>query len=183
MKLPTKKFTIEDYHKMSDMGIFDYSDHLELIKGEIIQMSPIGSKHASCINKLNRMLNQKLVDEVIISIQNPIKLEDDSEPQPDVVLLKYRSDFYAEEHPKFSDILLLIEVADSSINYDRNVKIPLYAENKINQVWLIDLNEEYLEIYNNPESNYYRNMQKLSRKDTINLNILSSIEIQVSNLF
>ncbi|MBL1211176.1 Uma2 family endonuclease [Geminocystis sp. GBBB08] len=183
LRLPTLKFSIEDYHQMINFGILKEDYPIELIKGEIVEMSPVGFKHASCVKKLNSLFAEKLGDKVIIGVQDPIKLNNNSEPQPDIVLLKPREDFYAFNHPTADDIFLLIEVADSSIDYDRNVKLPLYAESKIKEVWLIDLNQNFLEVYQNPQENYYQNIQKLSPKNTVNLNNPSTIKIDLDKLF
>lgn len=181
--LSTKKFNIKDYHQMIHVGILQEDDGIELIRGEIVEMSPVGFKHAACVKKLNSLFAKKLGDQVIIGVQDPIKLNDNSEPQPDLVLLKPCEDFYATQHPIPDDIFLLIEVADTSIEYDRSIKIPLYAESKIQEVWLIDLNQNFLEIYQNPQSNYYQNRQKLSSQNLVVLNNLDKIEINVSDLF
>ena len=178
-----KKFTRDIYHKMAESAIFQESDRLELIKGEIIEMSPVGTRHASCVNKLNQLLGKKLPSETIISVQNPIVLTNNSEPQPDLVILKYRPDFYANEHPHPEDILLLIEVSDSSIDYDKNVKIPLYAENKISEVWLVNLNDNCVEIHQKPYQNYYQIIQKLSSINNAILSNFPTIEIKISELF
>ena len=154
---------------MAESAIFQESDRLELIKGEIIEMSPVGTRHASCVNKLNQLLAKKLPTETIVSVQNPIVLSNNSEPQPDLVILKYRSDFYANEHPKPEEILLLIEVSDSSIEYDQSIKIPLYAENQISEVWLVNLNNNCVEIHQKPYQNYYQSIQKLSASRTQDL--------------
>jgi len=183
VKLPTKKFTIAEYHQMITLGVLKEDENLELIKGEIIAMSPVGFKHSSCVNKLNYLLNLNLANQAIISVQNPIKLKDNSEPQPDLVLLKFSQDFYNLRLPQPEDILLVIEVADTSIEYDRNVKIPLYAENKISEVWLIDLNQKLVEVYQNPENNYYKIRQKLGNKDILNLIIDSKITVNIKDLF
>ncbi len=191
LTLHRKKFTREIYYKMAELGLFQednpkeicYTKRLELIKGEIFEMSPVGFKHASCVKKLNYLLMKKLSDKVILGVQDPIKLKDNTEPQPDLVLLKPRPDFYIREHPQPEDIFLLIEVADSSINYDREVKLPLYAENKIHEVWLIDLNKKILEVHQNPYNNYYQNIQKLSSINNVCLSNFTDIEIKVSDLF
>ncbi|NCO75182.1 MAG: Uma2 family endonuclease [Cyanobacteria bacterium] len=183
LTLSRKKFDIEEYHQIINIGIFKEDYTIELIKGEIFEMSPVGFKHASCVNKLNQFFSLQFGHEVIISVQNPIKLNNNSEPQPDLVLLKPREDFYGTQHPTPDDIFLLIEVADSSIEYDRNVKLPIYAESKIQEVWLIDLNQNFLETYKNPEANYYQNMQKLSNNNIVTLNFPHKIDINVNNLF
>lgn len=120
LTLPRKKFSIEEYHQIIASGVLRENYLIELINGEILEMSPVGFRHASCVNRLNQLLGLKLGDKVIISVQNPIQLNDNSEPQPDIVLLKPRDDFYGNQYPTVEDILLLIEVADSSIEYDRN---------------------------------------------------------------
>ena len=116
-------------------------------------------------------------------MQNPIVLTNNSEPQPDLVILKYRPDFYADEHPHPEDILLLIEVSDSSIDYDKNVKIPLYAENQISEVWLVNLNDNSVEIHQKPRQNYYQSIQKLSSINNFILSNFRTIEIKISELF
>jgi Uma2 family endonuclease len=183
LTLSRKKFDIEEYHQIINVGIFKEDYAIELIKGEIFEMSPVGFKHASCVNKLNQLFSIQLGNKAIISVQNPIKLNNNSEPQPDLVLLKPREDFYATQHPTPDDIFLLIEVADSSIDYDRNIKLPIYAESKIQEVWLIDLNQNFLEVYQNPQENYYQNMQKLSSHNIFTLNSPCQIEIPLTKLF
>ncbi len=167
MQLLTRKFTIEQYHKMADVGILHEQDRVELIRGEIIEMSPIGLKHAATVNRLNQLFQQKLGQRIIVSIQNPIQLADTSEPQPDVALLKSRPDFYETKIPTPEDIFLLVEVADRSFNYDRDVKIPLYAENKIIEVWLIDVNSQSIRVYRQPEENSYQDVQNFTRGQSL----------------
>lgn len=116
---------------MNQSNILTEDDRVQLINGEIIEMSPIATKHTSCINRCNSILPKLLGNKVIISIQNPMTLNNLSEPQPDIPLLKPRADFYETSHPESQDIFLLIEVVDSSIDYNRDVKIPLYANSKI----------------------------------------------------
>lgn len=134
VQLLRRKFTVDQYHKMVDSGILKEDDRVELIRGDIIEMSPISTKHAACVRGFNNMLGQRLGNRVIVSVQNPVVLDNKSEPQPDVALLKPRDDFYATAHPQPQDIFLLIEVADSTILYDREEKIPLYAEANIIEV-------------------------------------------------
>ncbi|MBD2395112.1 Uma2 family endonuclease [Cyanobacterium aponinum FACHB-4101] len=182
LTLPRKKFAIEEYHQIIASGVLKEDYLIELINGEIFEMSPVGFRHASCVNKLNQLLSLKLGNKAIISIQNPIKLNDNSEPQPDIVLLKPRHDFYANQHPTVEDIFLLIEVADSSIEYDRTFKIPIYAENKVQEVWLVDLNQNLLEVYQNPQTNYYQNIKKLSSQDSITLTQPETITVKLDRI-
>ncbi len=167
MQSLTHKFTIEQYHKMAEVGILHEEDRVELIKGEIIEMSPIGVKHAATVNRLNQLLQQKLGQRIIVSIQNPIKLTDTSEPQPDVTLLKSRHDFYETKIPTPEDIFLQVEVADKSLNYDRDVKIPLYAENKVMEVWLIDINNQSIRVYRQPQNNSYQDIHIVTKGQNI----------------
>ncbi|PHV63009.1 Uma2 family endonuclease [Cyanobacterium aponinum] len=182
LTLPRKKFAIEEYHQIIASGVLKEDYLIELINGEIFEMSPVGFRHASCVNKLNQLLSLKLGNKAIISIQNPIKLNDNSEPQPDIVLLKPRHDFYANQHPTVEDIFLLIEVADSSIEYDRTFKIPIYAENKVQEVWLVDLNQNLLEVYQNPQINYYQSIKKLSSQDSITLTQPETITVKLDRI-
>lgn len=169
VQLLRRKFTVEQYHKMLESGILTENDRVELIAGEIVEMSPIGTKHAACVARLIWLFMRTLADAAIIWVQNPIQLNDNSEPQPDVVLLKPRDDFYESAHPQPSDIFLLIEVADATIKYDREVKVPLYAKDNILEVWLVDINEQIVEVYREPTSDGYRNIQKFSRGQTLSI--------------
>ncbi|RJP32145.1 MAG: Uma2 family endonuclease [Candidatus Omnitrophota bacterium] len=151
-----RRFSVEEYEQMGRDNILHEDDRVELIEGEIIQMTPIGNPHHSCVNRLNELFSKQLrSEEAIVSIQNPIQLDDESQSQPDVALLKPRADYYLERKPGHQDILLLIEVADTSLEYDRNEKIPLYARNGIVEVWLVNLIDRALEVYRNPTAGNY----------------------------
>jgi Uma2 family endonuclease len=157
MQLLTRKFTVEQYHQMAKEGILSHQERIELIEGEIVTMSPIGFRHAFVTNYLAHWFTRNLGEAVFTSSQNPILLGDRSEPQPDLALLKPVENFYADRLPQAADILLLIEVADSSVTYDQTVKVPLYAKNQIPEVWLINLNQQQLECYTNPLNHAYQN--------------------------
>ncbi|MDZ8023764.1 MAG: Uma2 family endonuclease [Nostoc sp. DedQUE11] len=183
VQLLRRKFTVEQYQKMIESGILTQDDRVELIRGEIIDMSPIGTKHAACVKRLNKLLSQKLRDRVLIAIQDPVKLNDNSQPQPDVALLKPRDDFYATAHPQPQDIFLLIEVADSTIEYDREEKTPLYAEAKIIEVWLVDINEQIVEVYQQPTAARYQLMQKFASGETLSIKAFPDVNISVDEIF
>lgn len=183
VQLLRRKFTVQQYHKMLESGILTEDDRVELIRGEIIEMSPIGTKHAACVNRLINLLVQLLGKRVIVAAQNPIALNDNSEPQPDVALLKPRDDFYATAHPQPQDILLLIEVADSTIIYDREEKIPLYAEANIIEVWLVDINEQIVEIYQQPTAAGYQQMQKFTSGQSLSIQAFPNVIINVNEIF
>lgn len=175
--------TVEDYYRMAESGILKPEDKVELIEGVIVDMVPIGSKHGGVVNKINRLLSRAVDDEAIVSIQNSVRLNDFSEPEPDVVLLKFRQDFYTESHPGPSDILLIIEVANSSLNYDRDVKLPLYARHNIPQAWLLDLSTDTLWIYSQPQDGTYKERVKANLQQPVSLPGLSGAEIDLSTLF
>lgn len=183
VQLLRRKFTVDQYHKMVDSGILNEDDRVELIRGEIIEMSPIGKQHAACVAKLSQLLTLALVNRAIVWAQNPIKLSDSSEPQPDVALLKPREDFYYSAQPQPQDIFLLIEVADSTIKYDREVKIPLYAEEGIGEVWLVDLNERSVEVYREVTKDGYKNVQKLSGGEGLSIQAFTDVKIGVDEIF
>jgi Uma2 family endonuclease len=148
--------TVSEYERMGESGIFPPDVRVELIEGEIIEMSPIGSRHAACVRLLSTALNQQVVENAIVSIQNPIRLSDFSEPQPDVAILKFRKDYYREGHPGPDDVLLVIEVADTTVHYDRNVKVPLYARAGIAEALLFNLPDDRLEYFSRPERGVYQ---------------------------
>lgn len=129
-------FTVAEFERMGKAGIFSEDARVELIEGEIVEISPIGSRHAACVKRLSMYLSRALGDKFIISTQDPIQLDDFTQPQPDVALLQRRQDFYESAHPKPQDVLLLIEVADTTVDYDRLIKLPLYARAGIPEVGL-----------------------------------------------
>ncbi|WP_330205281.1 Uma2 family endonuclease [Cyanobacterium sp. Dongsha4] len=185
MQLLTRKFTIEQYHRMGETNIFHPEERLELIKGKIVPMSPLGLKHMTTVNRLTNLFYRHLLDKALISVQNSIQLDNYSEPQPDLVVAKLRDDFYATKPIQPDDICLLIEVSDSTIKYDQEVKIkiPLYAENKIQEVWLVNLNDDILEIYTQPEDNFYQNLQKLNKQKIISPLSFPDLKINLSDIF
>jgi hypothetical protein len=112
-----RRFTVDEYHQMAQAGVLSEDDRVELIVGEVVEMAPIGSYHAACVKRVNRLLSSRLGDQAILSIQDPIRLDNQSEPQPDVALLSPRTDYYASTHPGPEDVLLLIEVGQGAVGY------------------------------------------------------------------
>ncbi len=149
------KFTAEEYQLMGKAGVFHPEARVELINGEIVVMSPIGLKHAVVINRLTRFLIKNLNDAGIVSVQNSFRIPHYSEPQPDIVILRPRDDFYANKFPLPEDVLLIIEVADSSLRYDRTTKLTLYAEHHIPEYWIANLERDIVEIYRQPQNKSY----------------------------
>ncbi len=160
-------FTVDDYYRMADAGILAEDDPVELIEGEIIRMSPPGSPHASRVNRLNRLLTPKLSEKAIVAVQNPVHLNDLSEPEPDLAVLRPREDFYDERHPTPEDVLLLIEVSRSSLEYDHKVKLPLYARHGIPEFWVVNLPDAVVEVYRDPKGGAYSDRQDFRRGESM----------------
>lgn len=146
----TRRFTVEEYYRMADAGVLHHDDRVELIDGEIIEMAPIGSRHASCVGRLTRLFAAGAGADALVWVQNPVRLDDFSEPEPDVMLLRPRPDQYAASHPGPSDVLLLVEVCDTTQVFDRTEKVPRYAAAGIAEVWLVDLDRALVEVYSEP---------------------------------
>lgn len=159
------RFTVTDYHQMAEVGILTEDDRVELIDGEILEMSPIGGRHVACINRLNRLLVQRLGDDGVVSIQNPVRLDEHNEPEPDVTVIRARD--YGDDLPTAGDVLLLIEVADTSLRYDRRRKLPLYATAGIPESWVVDLQGETIERHSNPVAGRYSLTVRAGRGEEI----------------
>jgi Uma2 family endonuclease len=183
-KVPTKhRFTVDQYYKMGEVGILGLEQRTELIEGEIIEMSPIGTKHAACLSKLADALHDRARNLALVRQQNPIRLSDQSEPQPDIAVVKERQDYYLESHPIPTEIFLLIEVADSTLKYDRNVKVPLYAKAGIPELWIANLEAQVFEVYRQPNETGYQQVQIYGKGAIINLLMLPDVAIAVDDIF
>lgn len=176
-------FTVTDYARMREAGILSEGDRVELIDGEVRVMSPIGPIHAAIVKRLNTLLSRLLPDTVILSVQDPIQLNDYSEPQPDLAILHYREDFYAHAHPVADDVLLVIEVSDTTIDYDRDEKLPRYATANIAEAWLIDVHSFTVEQYVQPRNGKYLVKQLVERGDTIKAQSLATLQLAVDHIF
>jgi Uma2 family endonuclease len=148
-----RRFTVNDYHRMVETGILQEDDRVELIDGEIIEMAPIGGRHVVCVSRLNRLLVRYVGDDAMVNIQSPVRLGDDEEPEPDVAVVRARN--YGNELPTATDVILLIEAADTSLAFDRGTKLPLYARAGIPEAWLIDLRAGAIERHTNPSRDGY----------------------------
>jgi len=177
-----RHFNVDEYYRMVEVGLLSEDDRVELIEGEIIEMSPIGSSHGGTVNRSSTFLRRKLDDIVIVSVQNPIRLDDFSQPQPDLALLKPRKDFYSKTHPTAEDVLVVIEVSDSSLGYDRDVKVPLYARAGIPEAWLVVPAKEIIEIHSQPKSGKYQKTQRLKRGKTLTSPTIPSFSCKVEDL-
>ncbi len=157
MSLPVAhyRFTVDEYYRLAEVGILDQDDRVELIEGEIVMMSPIGGRHAASVACLTHLLVEAVGRRALVRVQSPVVLDDFSEPEPDVCLARSRADSYASGHPRPADVLLLVEVADSSASYDRTVKLPLYSRAGIQTVWILDLGRDLVEVYSAPSPDGY----------------------------
>ncbi|BCV20804.1 Uma2 family endonuclease [Moorella sp. Hama-1] len=167
VEVARRRFTVDEYYQMARAGILGEDDRVELIEGEIIEMVPIGTRHAACIRRLLHIFSTKIGDNALVDTQNPLRLGQKSEPQPDLMLLKLRDDYYATSHPRPEDVLLLVEVADTSVAYDREVKINLYARGKIGEVWLVNLQTHQVTAYRLPSPSGYIEAKEYERDDHI----------------
>ncbi len=175
-------FTADEYQRMGEAGIFPPGDRVELIDGEILTMSPIGSLHAAAVARATYALMTATTGLCTVRVQSPVRLNRNSEPEPDLVLAKSRDDFYAAAHPGPSDVLLVIEVAETTLRFDREVKGPLYARNGIVEYWLVDLTGERLTRHRTPENDGYRDVVTLSRGQALSPLQLPDFEIRTDDL-
>jgi len=157
------RITVDEYHRMAEIGLLAADARVELIEGEIIDMPPIGSDHGSVVDQLTQLIVQAVTGRAIVRVQGAVRLSSSSEPQPDVALLRLRPDFYRHEHPTGPNTLLVIEVSDTSLRYDRDVKVPLYARHEVPEVWLVDLNGERVLFYRKLVDGAYQDQFSESR--------------------
>jgi Uma2 family endonuclease len=167
---------------MIESGILTDRDRVELLNGEILEMSPVGRRHAACVDRLTELLIVRLASKAIVRTQNPIRLSNDSEPQPDIAVLRRRDDFYATGHPQPGDIFLVIEVADTTIEFDREIKIPTYAQEQIPVVWLVDLNAEVVNVFQEATAQGYRNSQRFQSGQMLTIPNFSEIQLGVDQI-
>lgn len=178
-----KQFTVVEYARMHEVGIFAEDERVELLDGEVCETSPVGSIHAAIVKRLNVLLSQSVGNTAIVSVQDPIRLDDWSEPQPDVALLRYRDDFYADALPVADDVLLVIEVSDTSLAYDRDEKLPRYAAAGIPEVWITDVAHDRVEQYLEPRGSNYRMKLLVERGEAVAAQRMAGMHIEVEQVF
>ena len=152
-EIRTRRFTVSEYHRMAEAGILGEDDRVELVGGELVEMTPIGSRHLACVVALNHLLVEASGRRWFVSVQNPVRLSERDEPQPDLSLLRGRP---APAPPGPEDVLVTIEVSDTTLSYDRNVKLPMYARARIPEAWIVDLTGRKVEVRSDPASDGYR---------------------------
>jgi Uma2 family endonuclease len=176
-------FNREEYHRMGEVGILKPSDRVELIRGEIVEMSPMGSRHYAFVNNLNRLLVVRLTDRAIVAVQGPVVLADDSEPEPDLAVIRHRTEPYKERLAFKEDALLLIEVAESSLAYDRSTKLGLYAEAGIPEYWVVDCIGQSVDIYRTPDAGRYRDVSRVEGAASISLQAFPDVVLTLAEIF
>jgi len=181
--LPRHRLMVIDDQRMGDLGILAEDTHVELIEGELFDMAPMSSLHAGTVSYLIRLLTRSVGDQSVVWVQNPVALGENSEPEPDVALLRPRADFYKTRHPHAGDVLLMIEVADSSLRYDREVKLPLYARHGITEVWIVDLALSRLDVHRQPEAGRYQDSQRLTSPIVLAPLAFPDLLLDLSELF
>ena len=185
MAVPIQKrfVTIDEYHRMGEQGVFPLDARLELIRGEIIEMSPIGPRHAGSVRRFIRNFSARLSSYAIVDAQNPVEMrEQESEPQPDITLLRLQDDLYSTATPTPGDTLLVVEVADSSLSFDRKVKMHLYAEAGIPESWLVDLNSDALHVYRRPSPEGYQDVRAYRRGESVSPETFPQVSFTVDEI-
>jgi Uma2 family endonuclease len=178
-----RRFTRAEYHRMAEVGILGEDDRVELIKGEIVEMSPIGRRHKAFAGNLNQLLVVRLAGRAVVWMQNPIVLAEDTEPQPDVVVLRRGAVSYKERDAGGDDVLLLIEVADSSLAYDRSTKLRLYAEAGIPEYWVVDCTTETVEVHRAPGPDAYRDVTRVAGTAPISPEAFPDVGLATTEIF
>ncbi len=167
---------------MAQAGILAEDDRLELIDGDLIDMTPIGSRHAGAVSRLTRLFGAAVGADAIVSVQNPVQLDRYSQPQPDLALLRPRADFYAHAHPQPADVMLIVEVAEASLDYDRDMKVPLYARHGIPEVWLLDVAGRCMTVFRAPGSDGYGEQRRIVSAESIAPVLLPAAVIDLTGL-
>jgi Uma2 family endonuclease len=175
-------FSVEEWHRMGEVGLFGDEARLELLDGEIIEMAPIGSRHAGTVNRLNRLLVTAVEERAVVAIQNPVFLDPRSEPQPDLALLAPRPDDYTSAHADPSEILLLIEVSETTLAYDRDRKAPYYAGAGVRECWIVDLTSDAILVCRTPGRAGYDDVERAGRGTVLSVTGLEGVTVDVSEV-
>lgn len=180
---PTRRaFSVAEYYQMGEAGILNEDDRVELIEGEIVEMPPIGSPHASCVRRMSQRLFEFVGTRALVSVQDPLRLSDRSEPVPDLMLLRPRADFYASAHPTAADVFLLIEVSDTTLAYDRGTKVPLYAREGVPEVWIADLKGKRVLVFREPSTAGYRDSHTMRASERLAPTAFPDVEFAISDI-
>ena len=176
------RFTVDDYYDMAEAGILTHDERVELVNGEIIEMSPIGKRHRSSVYALGHLISLQLGEQAIVGVQNAVHLDNCREFQPDVTILRSSDDFYLSNPPGPDDVLLLIEVSDSSLSYDRDVKLSLYARAGIREFWIVNIPDSIVEVYTNPSDGEYQTRRVFGADESVSPSAFPAISLPVSRI-
>jgi len=176
------RISVDAYHRMGETGVLAPEARVELIDGEIFDMAPIGKSHASIVDRLNRIFVFAVGERAIVRVQGPVQMGDDSEPEPDLTLLRPRADYYRESAPGAADVLLIVEVSDSTQHYDRRVKVPLYARHGVSEVWVIDLENRLVHFHRRPSGDAYADMSASERPGVTPVAALPGVAVDLAGL-
>ena len=183
VSMTKRRFTVDEYYTMARSGILREDDRVELIEGEITQMNPIGSRHMACVKRIvDCFLALQVEKKALMNIQDPIRLDEFNEPEPDVALLKPRADFYENQHPGPADALLIVEVSDTSLAYDRDVKVPLYARFGVPEVWIADVENKTVTVYRAPSPRGYEEMKTCRIGQTLSPLAFPELNVAVESI-
>ena len=176
-------FTVDEYYAMADAGILTRDERVELVDGEIITMAPIGNEHAASVDTGTYLFAPLMVAErATIRVQSHLRLDVHCQPEPDLMLLKWRDDFYRHQAPGAEDVLLLIEVSDSSLSYDRSVKLALYARFDIQEVWIANIPDRVIEVYTDPADGEYTTSRIYRQGETVTPAAFAYMRLPVSRV-
>ncbi len=182
VELKRRRFTVADFLRMTEVDLFGENSRVELLWGEVVEMSPIYVTHIAILNRLVWLLTNALGRGVIVSVQNPVRLSDESLPQPDVAVLRFQDGFYGERHIGPDDVFLLVEVADSSLKYDRRVKSKLYGAAGIADYWIVNLRDRQIEVYREPRPDGYRTMTRYAPGEMLSPLAFPDINLKVDEI-
>lgn len=177
------RVTVAEYYRMAEAGVLAPDARVELIEGEIVDLAPMKAGHASVVGRLSGLLSRAAADRAWVWCQLPLRLSDRSEPEPDLMLLKPRTDFYRTAHPTAADVLLLIEVADTTLAYDRGIKVPLYARHGVGEVWIIDLDNKLVRFFRQPAGDTYAEITATETPGVTPIAALPGVSLDLRGVF
>jgi len=180
-ELPRHRWTVDEYHRMGEVGLLDPDVRVELLDGEVVEMAPIGVLHAAVSNRLTRLLVVSVGERAIVAVGNPVRLNLHSEPRPDFAVLRPRAD-YETRGPRPKDVLLAVEVSDTTLRRDRRVKLALYARAGIGEFWIVNLETRELEIYRSPAGDTYATVERQGPGDIATIDALSGVTVAISQI-
>jgi Uma2 family endonuclease len=182
-QVPRHRLTVRDYHRLAEAGVLGEDDRIELLEGQLVDMAAIGPRHALAVDALTELLVMAAVGQAVVRVQNPIVLDDTSEPQPDFTLLRRPWHGYPDEHPRPPDVYLLVEVADSSLDFDLGAKLELYARSGIREFWVVDLTANRVLVHRHPSDGSYGSVTSVDMSGTLQVEALPGVTIPVASIF